>query len=193
MKPTVPSIKGTHIVALVKGLRAQRAKALALLSPKLHHYLDDRILAGSWYPDEDHRQLLNVLAALNPQIPDFWGYIGLVAARATLNSVYKAMIAPGDPMQTLMRTSRHYALYHSHGRLEVTPVDKNHAKFEIFDNSTASPEMCRTLTVFYAQTLNLAGALEVKFVKRLCRASGSHCLWEVEWQMPSEAPVPEPE
>jgi len=188
-RPNVPSIKGAHIIGLVKALRARRSEAESVLPPELRHYLDERVLASTWYAETDHVALRQAVAALNPDIPDIWGYFGTVAARASLAGVYKNMVAAGDPARTLRNMRHYWSLYHSDGRLETTVEGEGRARFEIVDYASASPEMCRTLETFYAEVLRHAGAADVSFSKRSCQASGApRCCWDVRWRAGQKAP-----
>lgn len=189
VRPRVASIKGAHILGLVKALRARRPEAEAVLPPELRHYLDERILASTWYPESDHVALRKAVAALNPEVPDIWGYFGTVAARASLAGVYKNMVASGDPARTLRNMGHYWSLYHSGGRLETTVEADGRARFEIVDYAAASAEMCRTLETFYAEVLRHAGAADVIFSKRSCQARGAlRCSWDVRWRPGQKAP-----
>src|SRR5687767_4022312 len=44
-RPAVDQTKGTHVLAAVKFLRTHRERAIALLDPQYHHYLEERILS----------------------------------------------------------------------------------------------------------------------------------------------------
>ncbi len=188
-RPRVASIKGAHIIGLVKALRARRAEAEAVLPRELHRYLDERVLASTWYPETDHVALRQAVAALNPQEADIWGLFGVLAARASLGGVYKNMVARGDPARTLRNMRHYWSLYHSGGRLETTIEAEGRARFDIVDYAVASPEMCRTLETFYAEVLRHAGAGDVVFRKQSCQASGApRCSWEVRWGAGRKAP-----
>ena len=39
---------------------------------RYHHYLDDRILVSSWYPEADQLELLRAVSFLLPGTPDPW-------------------------------------------------------------------------------------------------------------------------
>jgi hypothetical protein len=188
-RPIVASIKGAHIIGLVKALRARRKEAEAVMPRELRRYLDERVLASTWYPETDHVALRRAVAALNPEVPDIWGYFGVVAARASLAGVYKNMVAAGDPARTLRNMRHYWSLYHSGGRLETTVEEDGRARFEIVDYAAASAEMCRTLETFYAEVLRHAGAVDVTFTKLACQAAGApRCRWEVSWRAAQKAP-----
>jgi hypothetical protein len=182
----VPKLKGSLIIGLVKALRFRRADAETAVPAQLQHYLSERVLAGSWYPEEDYVGLCKVLARLMAGTPDAWATFGTVAARGVLDSVYRAMIIPGSPARTLLGVPRYWAHYHTTGRLEVTLDGDAAARIEIFDYASSSPEICRSIGAFYTEVLKTAGGREVRLVKQACRASGEpRCLWDARWLPPA--------
>lgn len=48
-----PQVKGTGMVHVVKALRIRRDHVTPLLDGSLRRYLDEKILASSWYPTLD--------------------------------------------------------------------------------------------------------------------------------------------
>jgi len=183
--PVIPSsarIKGSFIIPIVKALRTRRDDALAMLPPRLHPYLSGRLLAGSWYPEQDHVELRKALGTLLAHIPNVWSFLGTTAARLYGRSLYRAMVVNGDPRLTLQTFPNYWPLGHSSGRLTVAFERGNAASIEIFDYQAASDETCGTIQGFYAELLKMAGAIDVQIAKRSCLASGgTHCRWDVSW------------
>src|SRR5438309_9754189 len=101
-------------------LRANRARAIALLPVKLHHYLDARILVSSWYPEADQLELLRAVSFLLPGTPDPWMTIGRTAARGDLSELYRNMVRPGDLKDSLRTFSSMWRTFHDSGELKLS-------------------------------------------------------------------------
>ena len=56
--------KGTTMISFVRFLRADLGRALEILPPEHHHYLDERIALSSWYPEEDLLALIRAGTSL---------------------------------------------------------------------------------------------------------------------------------
>src|SRR6478672_3107837 len=110
----MPNVKGSNVVAAVKMLRAHRDRAVALLPPRYHHYLDERILVASWYPEGDQIELLRAVSFLLPGTPDPWMVMGRTTAR-------------GDLKDTLRAASSLWQTFHDTGELKITLEAPNQA------------------------------------------------------------------
>jgi hypothetical protein len=124
MSDVIPQVKGLQLLGMVKTLRAWRKEALAALRPDLHHYLDDRIIISSWYPEEDHRDLLlatgKVITGLVPGDP--FRFIGESGAKADLSGLYANVLRIGAPTASLQRMAQAWKLYHNTGEVIVTVI-----------------------------------------------------------------------
>jgi hypothetical protein len=63
-------VKGTNLISAVKLMRRNRAQALAALPPTLHHYLDERVLPTSLYPEAEPMTLARRVTTLWQTQPD---------------------------------------------------------------------------------------------------------------------------
>src|SRR5215475_14219948 len=109
-------VKGANVLAAVKMLRANRERAVALLPPKYHRYLDERIFVSSWYPEADQLELLRAVSFMLPGTPDPWVTIGRIAARDDLKDLYRTLVRPGDLRDTLRMSSSLWHTFHDTGQ-----------------------------------------------------------------------------
>ena len=59
-----PRIKGVAVISVVGFLRGRKERSRELLPARLHGYLDRKLLASSWFPEADFRDLLKGLSRL---------------------------------------------------------------------------------------------------------------------------------
>jgi uncharacterized protein (TIGR02265 family) len=176
------SVKGSNLVQVVKALRMNREAALASLPEKHRHYLQERILPSSWYPEADQLELLAVLASILPPGGDAWELFGRASAQVDMNGIYKRLVHPGDPERTLRNAPVAWRNLHDSGELEVSMEGERRGSITLRDYPVRSAEMCRLIGAYLAETLGLAGAREARTAKRECRARGaSQCTWSVTW------------
>jgi uncharacterized protein (TIGR02265 family) len=173
----------------VKFLRANfKEKALELLPPEHHKYLDARILVSSWYPEEDNLAIMRVLARIMKEnIPDVgddvYAYMGRYVAQADFSVFYVNLIRPNDPEETLRRAPVAWRMYHDTGSFSVSIEGPGRARVELSDYGLPSKEMCSLLKGFHEQMIIMAGAQEVSSKEISCRNRGDRsCVWEMRWK-----------
>jgi hypothetical protein len=170
-------IKGSAVLLAVKMLRSRREGAAALLPPRLAHYLEERIVVASWYPEEDLIALLEACHGLMPEVS--YEVMGAMAARGHLEGVYADLLHRRGPTRsrTLWKTQ------HDSGALSVTAETPNSTTYELVDWDHASPEYCRLLAGYFAEVHRLAGDAEPTCDHPSCRARRSdRCVWVVRWR-----------
>lgn len=178
-------IKGTNVVRTVKWLRKNRDEARTLLSPRLHHYLDDRILISSWYPEEDHLELLRVAASLVavPANIDRYAIIGRLAAHNDLAEVYKNIVQPGDHASWMNKAAALWRNYHDTGKMEATLLEPGLIMITLRDYEAASPEMCRIVGGYFEGVIEFAQGKVRKTTEVQCSLEGaSECAWRIEYR-----------
>ncbi len=178
--------KGTTMIQAVKVLRLKKDEARKVLPEHLHRYLDlERILASSWYPEEDYLAILRALAKVSPDPGmDIYEFMGLVWARIDLGrrGIYAHLIRRGDPATTLRRTSVVWGLYHDTGKEEVVESGDNYVVTEIFGYKHPSREVCSIVKGWNAELSTLAGGKEVRVDHERCVLAGaSACRFKVTW------------
>jgi hypothetical protein len=168
--------KGSTALPAVKVLRSRRAEAAKLLPESLAHYLDERIVVASWYPEEDVLGLVAACAALFPEL-DF-KTMGEAAARTHLEGVYADLLH--RPNATRARTL--WKTQHDSGVLSVTGETPHSVTYELVDWNHASGEYCRLLGSYFTEVHRLAGAPRPSFEHPVCRkADQDRCVWVVRW------------
>src|SRR5258706_15230274 len=126
--------RGTAVLQVVKVLRNNREKVLAVLAPELRHYLDDQIERRRWYPDTEFLPLFLACAQVVPASDDaVWDFLGRGAADNDLQSVYRGMIARNRTLvETITVVRDLFRMYYDTGRVVVTG-DQRHARWDTFD------------------------------------------------------------
>jgi uncharacterized protein (TIGR02265 family) len=175
-------LKGTFFQNTVKALRRHGAAARGAVSEPLRHYLDARILTSSWYPEEEHLELLRALVQLGPNRHRAWEELGRVSAERDMGTVYKALFRPGDPAGSFERLRAVWALGHDTGSLEPQLLSPGSGRLHLRDYPLVSEELCRLNTAFFATVLRQAGAKHADARHTHCRGRGDGaCSWELRW------------
>jgi hypothetical protein len=178
--------KGTTMVTLVKFLRSQRERAAAALPASLHHYLEERIHASSWYPEADMLELLRAMLGLIPGSREaLLEQLGVALAREHLDGIYGHLkLDARDDTATMAR--RCFALWgsqHDTGSFHFEQLAPGTAKLEVRDYALPSAEMCGILGGYLAESLRLGGVAKLRVAKHCCRLDGAAvCAWSAEWE-----------
>lgn len=172
--------KGSAVLSAVKLLRSRRAEALARVPAALHHYLDERIVVASWYPEEDMLALIVACAAILPLSADsVFETMGALAARGHIEGVYADLLhrASTTRARTLWKTQ------HDTGALSVTSETPISVTYELVGWDHSSAAYCRLLSGYFAEVHRLAGASEPSATHPVCRsARADRCVWTVRWR-----------
>jgi hypothetical protein len=179
----MPNVKGSNVVSAVKMLRANRERALALLAPKYHRYLNERVVVASWYPEADQLELLRVVASMLPPTPDPWMTMGRIAARGDLSTLYSYMVKPGEMKGTLRAATALWQTFHDTGELKITLEAPGRALATVRDYAASCREMCRVVGGYVTEVAVAAGANEVSTAKSGCVHEGAPlCSWRMTWR-----------
>jgi hypothetical protein len=178
----MPKVKGANVLSAVKMLRAHRERAVALLPAQYHHYLDERILVSSWYPEADQLELLRAVAFLLPGTPDPWMVIGRIAAHGDLSDLYRHMVRQGDLKDTLRASTALWNTFHDTGELKITLEAAGRAVAMLRGYAATAREMCRVVGGYVSEVASVAGARDVKTFKLACTLDGAaQCTWRLTW------------
>jgi hypothetical protein len=179
----VPKVKGSNVLAAVKMLRANRERAVALLPPQHHHYLSERVLPSSWYPESDQLELLRAVAFMLPGTPDPWMMIGRIAARDDINDLYRSMVRPGDLKEALRVSSTLWRSFHDTGELKLTLEAPGVAVATLRDYAATAREMCRVIGGYVTEVTTVATTRDIKPAKTACALDGAPaCSWRMTWR-----------
>jgi len=186
-------VKGSVMVGVVKFLRTRREEALEELPEHLHHYLQERVWAASWYPEEDLVTLLRVLAKLFGQSQpgtDIYEVIGTITANQHLTGIYEHMAKQKDVSALPLHLSTLWETQHDTGRLRVVRQGPRKMLLEIADYGHPTKEMCRIITAYARECYQTVGIENPQVTKTTCRMRGDpSCTWNITW---TEADGPDP-
>ena len=178
--------KGTTMVSLVKFLRSQRERAEAALPAAMHHYLEERIHASSWYPEADLLALLRAMLGMLPGSREaVLGQIGASLAREHQGGIYGhlKLDANDDPATMARRCFALWGSQHDTGTFHFELIAPGVAKLEVRDYALPSAEMCGILSGYLPESLRLAGVAKLHVAKTACRLDGvAACGWSAEWE-----------
>lgn len=171
-------VKGTALTHVVEELRTRRDHVEALLPGPLRAYLEDRILAGSWYPEADFLALLKTMQHFVPKAAtDPFAWMGRCQAKKDLLEIYSVMVTKGNAWATLQRFPRLWRLYHDTGKAEVGIAGENKAQILLLEYGFATTEHCRWLTGYLEEMLRQSGSEgEVKLLQQ-----GTSARWLASW------------
>ncbi len=172
--------KGSAVLSAVKLLRARKEEALRLLPAELRHYLEERVVVASWYPEEDLIALIVACATLLPLPSErVFETMGAFGARNHLEGVYADLLHRGPAIRarTLWKTQ------HDTGVLSVTSETPTSVTYELVDWDHGSTAYCRLLGGYFAEVHRLAGAANPTFLHPACRrVRAPRCVWVVRWE-----------
>lgn len=157
-------IKGTSIIKMLKVLQKNPAVAERLIPAELQHYLEDRVLSSSWYPEEHYKILLLALGSvLKPLVKnsDVWEFIGMEGAQQDFTGIYASAVRKGDPWGGLERIGVVWSMFRDTGRIELVRESETAARVLIHDYPMACPEINGTITGYLQRFVELCGAQEI--------------------------------
>lgn len=182
---TGAKVKGTIMTQVVKYLRSRREEGRAAVPDRLGHYLQARILATSWYPEEDYIDLMRGVVAIlppgpNPGISGF-EHASRDTADAYFEGPYSVLVRQGQPGATLKNLESLWRLRHDTGHMKIV-VEGNKALVELRGYPIVSWEMCDLIKGSIWGILSYAGAERIEVQHRTCRSKGDpECDWEATW------------
>ncbi len=179
-------IKGTVLIQIIKFLRSRKERGREATPKYLHHYLESRILAANWYPENDYLELLRATASLADFGPDIdcWEELGRFAARSYIDDAYQILIRKGDAAGTLKNFGLLWELRHDTGKAEVTSLLPGTALIKIRDYVLVDENLCRAIQGTILGMLEAAEIKEIQITKGLCRARGDElCAWQIQWDL----------
>lgn len=177
-------IKGSAMIDVVKFLRTRREEATAALPQELQHYLQHKVLASSWYPEEDLVVLLQVLAKFFPGQAgiDIYDVIGTATANQHLTGIYQGMVKNADVTSLPSRLQALWKTQHDSGQLILERIGARHVRMQISDFGHPSRELCKILTAYLRESYHLVGVETPQVAKIGCILDGDPtCTWEITW------------
>jgi hypothetical protein len=180
-------VKGTIMVEVVKYLRSYKEEARKLIPSHLQHYLDGRILATSWHPEEDYLELMRAVVELFPRTdatPEITSFeaASRASSGAYFEGPYKSLVRRGDPARTLKSLGALWRLRHDTGEFEVVPASGHRASVLLRDYALVARESCELVQGTIWGMLHHSGGRDIQIAHTRCRVGGDEvCEWRLEW------------
>ncbi|HTO70206.1 MAG TPA: hypothetical protein VMR31_10135 [Myxococcota bacterium] len=175
----MPNAKGTVVVEAVKALLSHGERVSTYLPPKLAKYLEQRIVLASWYPLEDHAELLRTLAKVGSGRENPCEKMGRDAARAHMEGTYSRFNKTADRKAAFTLLSSMYDT----GEMRVVERDAGRAVVELVAFAQPTREICDTFTGYQGERMLLLGFEDVVVKHTKCRVVGAvSCIWEIAWK-----------
>jgi hypothetical protein len=179
-------IKGTIMIEVVKFLRSRKDEARRLIPERLHHYLQGRLLATSWHPEEDYLELMHAVVKLfsrSDMSVSVWEEVARLSSPAYFTSTYKAVVLQGLPARSLPNFESFWRLRHDTGQANVVLEGDHGARIELRDYALVGEESCLLIQGTIWGLLDHSGAEEIDLQHSLCRARGDAlCEWRASWK-----------
>ena len=121
----MPRIKGTALLPAVKLVRKFRDKADPFLGKRGRKLADQRILPGSWYPQEDASEIMTAVMRVlgSASLGEGMEFIGGDLAEKDLRGIYDHLITPGDVARSVRRSVLLWHNYFDEGKVNLTIPD----------------------------------------------------------------------
>jgi hypothetical protein len=176
-------VKGAAIVDSVRFLRRHKDEARKHLPPELHHYLGERVLAASWYPEADLVPLVRAMGRIQG-VPDaaWFEKAGRLSAQGHSQGIYKHL-ASGDRESLTRRALVLWSSQHDTGRMDMEPEASGKVRVALRDFGMPSREFCALNGGYIAATFEASGCESVVVEKQSCCVDRAPaCTWLVSWK-----------
>lgn len=176
-------VKGAAIVDSVRYLRRHKEEARKLLPQELHHYLAERVLIASWYPEEDLVPLVRAMATIQGYADDaFFDKAGRLAAYTHAQGVYRILLRDGDAASLARRAFVLWTSMHDSGSMEMVLDMPGRVCVAVREFGAPTREFCMINGGYIAATFEITGCQQVKVEKERCCLDGDdECSWLVTW------------
>jgi hypothetical protein len=175
-------VKGAAMVDSVRFLRRHKDEARKVLPPALHHYLGERILVASWYPEQDLVPLVRAVARVSGEPEQrFFEKAGRLSAQAHAQGVYKHLVA-GEREGLARRALVLWSSQHDTGKMEMVSEGPGCVRVVVRDFAAPSREFCGINGGYVGATFEISGCHDVRVKKLSCCVDGApECAWQVTW------------
>jgi hypothetical protein len=175
-------VKGSALEGAVLFLSQRRDEARSMLPARLQHYLDERISASAWYPEEDLVALIRTMLRLLPGERDqVLADMGRATAREHMEGTYAHLIEGGRVRNLGIRAATLWSAMHDSGQMAVTDSAPGRVRLELAGYGHPSEELCKISCGYIHEVLRLNG-IETEPVKLACAVAGDEaCVWDFTW------------
>jgi hypothetical protein len=176
-------VKGASIVDSVRFLRRHKEKALEHLPPALHHYLGERVLAASWYPEEDNIPLVRAAArVLGEPERAFYEKAGRLSAQLHADGVYRHLVREGESQSLARRALVLWSTQHDTGAMDMQSLEEGKLRVTLRGYAAPSREACLINGGYLVAAFEISGYHDVRVEKQSCCVDGApECAWVVGW------------
>ena len=174
-------IKGTQLLGVVKALRAQGGRSAEHAPAHLRRYFEERVLAASWYPETDFRDLLLLLGRLAaPGVKgSIWRMIGQLGAERDFKGIYASLIRQGDVPGTLRLFPSAWRQFRDQSQLSCEELGLGTGELALREYPVNCRELAEVNAAYFETALRLAGANSVGVTVASWDASSAR--WQVRW------------
>ncbi|MEZ4369634.1 MAG: hypothetical protein R3B07_02385 [Polyangiaceae bacterium] len=123
----------------------RRAEASKLLPERLQHYLSERILVSSWYPEVDALEIYRVFAELHGGSEEVWLNMGRSSAIEHAHHTYQHLIESRDIGRLLQQANVLFRAMHDHGTMRTNVLAENRLEVTLEGYPVLCPEWTRLL------------------------------------------------
>ena len=179
-----PQVKGIAMREAIASLMEREDEARDKIPIHLQHYLEESVLASSWYPEADHFELMEVIAGLYEQPgKDVWFWMGQNTASTDLRNLYRAMVQEGQPITTLKRFPKIWRLYRTSGHVRVQTIGTTKGLVRLYDYPFVTPKFARLLAGYLSEAITISGGKKVLVnPTSLGQKVGAPAIWAVSWR-----------
>lgn len=143
--------------------------------------MQERLLVGAWYPEEDFRDLVLIFGPiLKQQLPgDPWRIIGKTGAESDLADIYASRVRVGDTGWTVEQIPVGWGLFHDSGKLIVSELDDNNATLLLSGYSVMCTELAEVNAGYFDGFLIASGASSTRVETVHVTDDGAQ--WMLSW------------
>lgn len=180
------NVKGVLFADYVRMIRGQKNIDWSLyLEGEDMRYLVARVEPERWYPMPTFERLGNAILAEiaggQVEAARMWGRLSVDQLRASMPN----LVAPGDPLETMMRFRVLRATFFDFEAIEIRSASPNHAAIVVhYHMGPAAEEAASYQTMgFFERLLSVAGAegVDARFAERSWTGD-PQTLLELHWQ-----------
>jgi len=162
-------IKGTALIGAIKRLRREKERARDLLPAEFHHYLQERIVPASWYPEEEFLVLLKAnIKLIGLPFEKACARLGEATAQEHYKIWYGKQLNPMDSRTLLFRLPSIWSSQHDTGQYEFVLESATSGRIEIKDFKYPSRELCLIVMAYTREFLQLSGFGKVTVSETAC-------------------------
>jgi hypothetical protein len=181
----VARIKGANLIDVVRGLRKLGETARKVVPAHLAHYLDDRILISSWYPELEVLELMRIYVGLtSPGSVEAWEFLGRLAAHMQMRDTYRHILESREPVRIVKHANVIWQSHHDTGEVTVELDSEPVAYLTLRGHQALCSEWCSIMAGYCAGMVEAAGARNPRCRLASCDFKVKMARWKLAWEPP---------